>query len=279
MSNFLTFDWQLIKPPKTSAMQATITLKEEIPGAFFALNSTKHLRGTIMAFQTVRCLVGLGLMLGVTGYAQAVGYCNTNSASTALPLGASLVDATNGLAVSNVTYNSSNAENCYGVVAGNDSPAGLNGLSLFGQADWSSLAKAEEINGWLDSAGTFGGYSFELSTANGGSVDGSWTLIVTAGTPLPVSLDFVVVLKGGTGYGAYLFDDVAVTSSSNGGDWSMQIKNPGGNIADLSHLSLYVRQGEGGGGGDDEVPEPATLALVGLALAGLGLSRRRREVD
>ncbi len=142
----------------------------------------------------------------------------------------------------------------------------------WGTDAWSFLVK-DDLNG---GTGTYNGLNFALS-GPAGAASGNWTL--TATDPdlntlpnLPTSLDFLVVLKAGPGFGLWLLDDIIVDGTDSG-TWISHIKNKGGNIADLSHLTIYVRDGVKG---QNEIPEPGILALLGLGLAGLGFSRRRQ---
>lgn len=230
-------------------------------------------------FGFVHSAAAVAIAFGAIGQAQAVGYCNTNSASNASALPAGSVDASNGLAVSDVKFNGVNSENCYGVVDGNDTGSqafDINGANLFGQQDWTYLTKSDgaPIGTFTVGSST---YNFSL-TANNGSQQGGWTLTVgPSGNTFPIWLDFVVTLKATNGFGAYLFDDTEVNQANNG-TFSVKFGN-GNNFAELSHMSLFVRQGTGGGGGGGggNVPEPVSLALVGAALLGARLATRRRS--
>ena len=144
------------------------------------------------------------LALGAIGNAQAaevVGYCNDYLA----PVGWS--KTTYPLAVGDMTYNGATANNCYGVVDGNDNT----GIGTLWEGGWTLATKSDETG---VNVGLINGIDFTVVKQNT-LVSGTWTLTGT-GTPLPQYFDFVGVLKQGTGYAAYLFDNVLFDGNDGG---------------------------------------------------------------
>lgn len=190
-----------------------------------------------------------------------------------------------GISVSDMTFAGGNADDCYGVVAGND-----NGDNVWNSTGWTLLAKDDTPGS--DVFGTVLGITFTLdATPEGGAPSGNWTLSwAQTGTPgYDVTMDVVGVLKAGSEFASYLFEDLTFTADDTGsGTWAINYTNNGGNIADLSHLSLYYKNashsssssGGGGGSSGSQIPEPGMLGLVGIGLlaqAVLLRQRRRRQ--
>jgi len=150
-------------------------------------------------------------------------------------------------------------------------PGFVNGVTLGDAAAGSATGSANVLGGFQFqisgiTASTSGTFTFTITDTNGG-----------AAPNLPFYLDFVLYLKGGNAdTAAYFFDDTLV-DAVGGGEWNVSFLNGGGNVPDLSNISVWVREGQGQGDDDDtDMPEPGTLALLGLGLLGLGLSRRRK---
>jgi hypothetical protein len=222
------------------------------------------------------------------------GYCQTGGASPRL----SVNDMTYGV---NPEAGTTAATDCYGIVSGNDSK-GINGLNLSWGDGWVLAAKDNTGSGDHE-ANTVLGIDFEAD-AGAQTAWGSWALSGSSAW-LPaqgIYLDIVGVLKSSTEYALYFFDNVAF-DGSGGGIWLSPGVNKKGMPQALSHLSIYVREGEeplgssmpagemaGGGissGSSPEtglsgngtanpvaVPEPGSLALQAAALALLALVRR-----
>lgn len=183
-----------------------------------------------------------------------------------------------GLDVSNMTINMIAATDCYGPGSmGNNATSTttstVNGLAWGG--GFTFLARNEA--GDTSDTGTFQGIQFTLSTGSIGQTSGTFTLTAIdtnpgAGVDLPATFDLVGVLKGGTPYAAYFFDDLTINPGSNGGTYTIAFTNNGGNFPGLSHIDFLIR-----GGTNIRIPEPATAGLLGLGLLGLMGARRRKH--
>lgn len=206
------------------------------------------------------------LALGAIGSAQAaeVGYCNGYLA----PVGWSLT--TYPLAVGDMTYNNANANNCYGVVNGTDNTTEID---LLWEGGWTLATKSDEKG---DTGVLINDINFAVAKQNT-SVSGTWTLTGT-GTPLPQYFDFVGVLKQGTGYAAYLFDNV-LFDGNDGGTYAINFFKPPQTTFDVSHISIYARAGVKPDSPNPPslVPEPTSLLLAGLAIVAAGVASRRRQ--
>jgi hypothetical protein len=204
-----------------------------------------------------------------------------------------------GLTYGDVTFEGSAADDCYGIVTNPPSDAeDLGGLELWGDTvtagGWEFLLKdggtlsspieifdEDGLNGVTYTFKLDGGLDTSDPDADPADLVGAWTLTVTPEDDLPIQLDFVVVLAAGSGWAAYLFDDVTIEASLNDGTYTLVFDaGQSTNLAELSHMSLYVRDYFYPDDDDEPpvlVPEPGVLFLMGAGLLGLGMARRRKS--
>lgn len=159
------------------------------------------------------------------------------------------------------------ASGCIGPISGNDNEllASLNNGLLLGsddaplEDDWAIFGSKVDVpdNG------------SHTASANGVSVfvDDNGTLRWSVDFAPDLYSTFAISLKGGSNFGVYLFDFSPEAYAAYGGTYSMSgILNGGGQIPDLSHISIAVF------GDPSVVPLPAAAWLLLAAAGGLGVA-------
>lgn len=135
----------------------------------------------------------------------------------------------------------------------------VNAAGFFGSSDW-SLFQISQVDPPNDQSG-----SFSLSGANF------------------ATNDYIVVFKDGADTNLVAFLLIDQTGDPDNYDWLSPFTEPpfdftnDSTIRDVSHFSVFTREGDGPNGGGGPVPEPAAMALFGVGLAALGLTMRRRR--
>ncbi len=174
-----------------------------------------------------------------------------------------------GLDVTDVTFNGTNATDCNGVFTGQAtaSTLGFDGFTAVASADAGGSG-----------TGSFGGENFTLSVTTGsnGSL-GTWSL-AWDGVTGPITIDLVAVVQTATTFASYFFDNLvlSVSPGSGNGDWVINyLVNE--NLPLLSSFSLYARDFRSTTvtpPPSTDVVEPGTLALFALAILALGFAWR-----
>ena len=148
-------------------------------------------------------------------------------------------------------------------------PLQVNEDNMFG-GGWSFFGKDPE------------GFDF-TPNSSGEDQTGEWNItnvLNDLGKTL-ANTDVMLVFKGGQNsdptdgdYVGYLLDQLS-------GTWDSPFENANnGNLKNVSHISLYYRDGGNGGGNNGDgtkVPEPSTMLALGLIGSGMFLSRRRQN--
>jgi hypothetical protein len=165
-------------------------------------------------------LLSAALLLGLTATgAQAAVLCSAGSPHP------------DGLSVSDMTFRGNAADDCYGIVVGND-----NGNNVWTSTGWTLFAK-DDVGG-TQSSGSVNGIQFTLDALpNTAATSGTWVLSwAQVGTPgYDLTMDIVAVLKGGNRFASYLFNQETFTNSPTrgSGTWTITYKNEGGQTPDL----------------------------------------------
>lgn len=141
----------------------------------------------------------------------------------------------------------------------NTNPMTVNSEAFFNFTDWAFGGKVGENTGYVGSGEGLSG-SWNISSV----IQSSWS-------------DVMLVFKSGQGTTlvGYLLEDGATSGTWDSPFLKSVFNFNGGAVRDVSHISVYYRQGEDGPG--TEVPEPGSLAALAIA-GGFIVSRGRKAL-
>ena len=227
----------------------------------------------LIAIATTLGLVSGSFLIASTAPVSADTLC---SASGDHPDGLTVTDMTFGIPG---TASQNNADDCYGLFtvdgAGSPSDELIAVNDIWGDPDFTFLSKFEVDDNMTESGNPLEGVNFTLSSEIG-EEDETGSFQVTWDPAMDLTIDFVFLMKGANGEHSnamYLFEGLSLGSFSSGmGSLTVKVETPNGNVAGLSHLSLFGRTGETG-----DIPVPASLWLLGSGLIGLGAFARQRR--
>jgi len=185
------------------------------------------------------------------------------------------------LDTSDVTFDSSGSTNCGMGISKNNSNIDINttqsGEFLFNGLGWGDEIKDNQLGNEGPNTGSFLGIDWTLNASAGDT--GSWIISIIDPVPasLPVTVDLLAVLKGGNSWAGYLFESKTFSvEGDTAGTFEIVFTNNGGQNPNLSHMSLYLREGVSS---TSPVPVPAAAWLFGTGLIGLtGLQRKKKSL-
>jgi hypothetical protein len=213
----------------------------------------------VKKFKRTLIMVAAGLGMVVVGTATA-----TAAPTYCLPGGTNA----DGLQLSDVTFRLNPADDCYGVVAGNN-PSDPALLSLWG-GGWGADVRDDGAPGTVN----YLGISWTLSAPQNNTT-GSWSLTLADSPPtsLPLTVDIVAVVKASDQWAAYLFTGESFTTvGPAGGTFTINFLNNGDQTPGLSHMDLYLRPGVTVTAVADG--DPAVLLMLGIGFAVTACGKR-----